>query len=91
MSCVRTAHAEQNAIAQAARNGVRIEGGILYTTASCCYDCGKLVINAGIKMVVALETYPGRYGKSGTVDEMFRQAGVISSLLDREAQVVVPT
>jgi dCMP deaminase len=83
MSCVRTAHAETNAIAQAARRGVSVEGGTLYTTASCCYDCAKLVINAGIARVVALESYPGRYGKSGTVDELFRSAGVISVLLLR--------
>lgn len=80
-SCVRTAHAELNAIAQAARRGVRIEGGTLYTTASCCYDCAKMVINAGIKRVVAMEVYQSRYGKSGDVDKLFSLAGVSSHLL----------
>ena len=37
--CVRTVHAEANAICQAARNGVRIEGADIYTTASPCWSC----------------------------------------------------
>jgi len=74
--CVRTAHAEGNAIANAARAGVAIEGGTLYTTASPCYDCMKLIINAGIVRVVAGEFYDSRYGKSGSVEDMFTQAGV---------------
>lgn len=76
MSCIRTAHAEANAIAQAARTGACIEGGTLYTTASTCYDCCKLVINAGIKRVVAGEFYASRYGESGSAEELFRLAGV---------------
>lgn len=76
MSCIRTAHAEANGIAQAARTGARIGGGTLYTTASTCYDCAKLVINAGIKRVVAGEFYASRYGESGSAEELFRLAGV---------------
>jgi dCMP deaminase len=41
--CVRTVHAEANAICQAARNGVRIEGGDIYTTASPCWSCFRLL------------------------------------------------
>lgn len=55
--CVRTVHAEMNAIAQAARNGVRIEGAILYTTASPCWPCFKMMANAGIKEIVFEEFY----------------------------------
>src|SRR5262245_29792454 len=40
--CVATVHAEANAIIQAAKNGVRIEGSELYTTASPCWNCFKL-------------------------------------------------
>ena len=46
--CVATVHAEANAILQAALNGVRIEGGEIYTTASPCWNCFKLVANAGL-------------------------------------------
>ena len=55
--CVRVVHAEQNAIAQAARNGVRLEGGICYTTASPCWICFKMLVNAGIKSIKYLEFY----------------------------------
>lgn len=63
-SCVRTIHAEANAIAQAAQNGVSIDGATVYTTASPCYDCSKLILNSGIKKVVYGEFYGGRYGMS---------------------------
>jgi dCMP deaminase len=55
--CVRTVHAEANAICQAARNGVRIEGATLYVTASPCFTCFKLVASAGIKAIVYGEFY----------------------------------
>ena len=55
--CVATVHAEANAIIQAAKNGVRIEGGELYTTASPCWDCFKLIANAGIRSVYYGEFY----------------------------------
>ena len=45
--CVRTVHAEANAIVQAARNGVRIEGATIYVTASPCWGCFRLIANAG--------------------------------------------
>ena len=46
--CTATVHAEANAILQAAINGVRIEGGEIYTTASPCWNCFKLIANAGL-------------------------------------------
>lgn len=52
------AHAEENAIAQAAYHGVKIKGSTLYTTYSPCLRCTKLIINAGIVEVVYSETYP---------------------------------
>lgn len=55
--CVATIHAEANAIIQAARNGVGIAGASIYTTASPCWPCFKLVANAGIKRVVFGEFY----------------------------------
>jgi dCMP deaminase len=55
--CVRTVHAEANAIVQAARNGVRIDGGHIYVTASPCFGCFKLIANAGIVRIVYGEFY----------------------------------
>jgi dCMP deaminase len=55
--CVSTVHAEANAILQAARNGVAIGGAELYTTASPCWPCFKLIANAGVKKVYYGEFY----------------------------------
>jgi dCMP deaminase len=55
--CVATVHAEANAIIQAAKNGVRIDGAEIYTTASPCWSCFKLIVNAGIVAVYYGEFY----------------------------------
>ena len=55
--CVATVHAEANAIIQAAKNGVSIEGGELYTTASPCWGCFKLIANSGIRRIFYGEFY----------------------------------
>ena len=54
---MRTIHAESNAIVQAARNGVRLEGGDIYVTASPCFGCFKLIANAGLRRIVFGEFY----------------------------------
>lgn len=55
--CVRTVHAEANAIVQAARNGVRIDAASIYVTASPCWGCFRLIANAGIVKIVFGEFY----------------------------------
>ncbi len=55
--CVRTVHAEANAIIQAAKNGVAIEKATIYTTASPCWTCFKLVANSGVRRIVFGEFY----------------------------------
>jgi dCMP deaminase len=55
--CVRTIHAEANAIVQAARNGVRLEGADVYVTASPCFGCFQLIANAGLRRIVYGEFY----------------------------------
>ena len=55
--CTRTVHAEANAIAFAAKNGVKTDGTTMYCTYSPCIDCAKLMINAGIIRVVFWELY----------------------------------
>jgi len=55
--CVRTVHAEANAMVQAAKSGVRIEGAGIYVTASPCWGCFRLIANAGIVRIVFGEFY----------------------------------
>ena len=58
--CVRTVHAEANAIAQAAKHGNKLEGATAYVTITPCENCFKLLINAGISAIV----YGEQYGSS---------------------------
>ena len=70
--CMRTVHAEQNAICQAARRGVSIEGATLYTRMTPCRVCAMLIIACGIKRVVCERKYhDGRES-----EEMFRAANI---------------
>jgi dCMP deaminase len=84
-SCVRTVHGEANAIAQAARTGAKVGGGTLYTTASPCYDCMKLIINAGIVKVVCGAPYGSRYGLSDDALDLAKEAGLEVIFLSNEA------
>ncbi|HUX01006.1 MAG: cytidine/deoxycytidylate deaminase family protein [Phycisphaerae bacterium] len=75
----RGLHAEQNAMIQAAKHGVRIGGATLYTTHHPCSMCAKMAINAGIGRIVCHEDYPDDLGKrlvaeSGVQLEVFRPA-----------------
>jgi dCMP deaminase len=55
------AHAEQNAIIQAARYGISIDGATLYCTHQPCVICAKIIINAGISKVIYKEGYPDEF------------------------------
>jgi dCMP deaminase len=76
--CVSTVHAEANAIIQAARNGVSIGGAELYTTASPCWPCFKLVANAGLSRV-----YYGEFYRDERSIQVAREAGI--ALVDLSA------
>ena len=80
--CIRTAHAEQNAIAQAARMGIALDGGTVYCKMTPCYTCAKILINAGIKKVVALKDYQA----SKRSKEIFEQSGVKLQIMNPEVQ-----
>lgn len=69
--CVRTTHAEQNAVIQCALHGVSSNGATLYSTASPCLICAKILVNAGIKRVVFKE----KYGEQAAI-ELFDAADV---------------
>lgn len=70
--CVRTVHAEQNAICQAAKRGISIDGATLFCKMTPCRTCAMLIINCGIKRVVA----EMRYHDSDDTLKMFEQAGI---------------
>ena len=69
--CVRTVHAEANAVAQAAKNGVAIDGSEIYVTASPCLTCFKLVANCGIRTVYYKEFY-----RDDRITEYARQSSI---------------
>jgi dCMP deaminase len=70
--CVRTVHAEQNAIAQAVKNGVSTEGATIYITMEPCDACARLLIQCGIVKVVCQK----RYHSGQLTRELLRDAGV---------------
>ncbi len=86
--CIRTVHAEANALASAAKHGVAIDGGTVYTTASPCYDCFKLLVNAGITRIVCGAFYGSRYGASEKVMTMAAQAGIKFEFIKNEPEPV---
>ncbi|OQX72685.1 MAG: cell division protein DedD [Bacteroidetes bacterium 4484_276] len=80
--CVRTVHAEQNAICQAARLGIALENGTLYTRMTPCRTCAMLIINCGIKRVVCER----KYHAGAESEELFKQAGVQLEFIHNEIQ-----
>ena len=70
--CVRTVHAEQNAIAQAARRGIALEGSTLYCRMTPCRTCAMLIINCGIQRVVCQR----KYHDGAESEAMFAKANV---------------
>ncbi|MGN1039957.1 MAG: deoxycytidylate deaminase [Candidatus Fimimonas sp.] len=64
-------HAEQNAIIQAARLGIVLEGATLYCTHQPCVICAKMIINAGIKRIVYKNGYPDEFAM-----QLLSEAGV---------------
>jgi dCMP deaminase len=69
--CVRTVHAEANAVAQAAKHGIRIDQAEIYVTASPCLTCFKLLANAGITKIYYKEFY-----RDERITEYAKLAGV---------------
>jgi dCMP deaminase len=70
--CVQTVHAEQNAICQAAKRGISIEGATIYLTMTPCRVCAMLLINCGIKRVYCEK----KYHAGAESEEMLAKAGV---------------
>ncbi|MCR4660667.1 MAG: cytidine/deoxycytidylate deaminase family protein [Clostridia bacterium] len=64
-------HAEQNAIVQAAKLGISIDGATIYVTHQPCSICGKMIINSGIKRIVYKEGYPDEFSM-----KLFEECGM---------------
>jgi dCMP deaminase len=69
--CIRSLHAEQNALLQAAMIGVSCDGATMYVTCQPCNACAKMIINAGIVRVIYEGDYPDEFSK-----ELFRESGL---------------
>ncbi len=70
--CVRTVHAEHNAICQAARRGISIDGATLYCRMTPCRTCAMLIINCGIVRVVCEK----KYHSAEESEQMFAEVGI---------------
>jgi len=80
--CVRTVHAEQNAICQAARGGIAINGATVYCKMTPCRTCAMLVINCGIVRVVCEK----KYHAGGESEEMFKTANIKLEYVDESVE-----
>lgn len=80
--CVRTVHAEQNAICQAARLGISLDKATLYCRMTPCRTCAMMIINCGIERVVCEK----KYHAGSESENMFKDAGVILEFLSDEVQ-----
>ncbi len=76
--CIRTIHAEQNVICQAAKHGSSLDGGTIYCKMTPCFVCAKMIVGVGIKRVVAQKRY---HAEKRTVD-LFKSAGVQLDVLE---------
>ena len=69
---ISTLHSELNCILKAAKEGVSVEGSVMYLTLSPCLHCCAMIIQAGIKELVYLEEY-----RDVTPLDMLRSCGII--------------
>jgi dCMP deaminase len=80
--CVGTVHAEANALIQAAKNGVQVDGAEIYTTASPCWSCFKLLANVGIRRI-----YYGEFYRDEKSPRVAREIGIeLIDLRELEAE-----
>jgi len=80
--CVRTVHAEQNAITQAAKLGIPIENATLYCRMTPCRACAMMIINCGITRIVCER----KYHAGSESEEMFKEAKISIEYMHEEVQ-----
>lgn len=83
--CVRTLHAEENAILQCAKDGIKLEGAKIYCKMVPCYNCAMRIVRVGIKKVVAQK----RYHADNLSLELFKNAGVELIVMDNNVEQYV--
>ncbi len=76
--CQRTLHAEENAILQAAMDGIRLRGATLYCKMTPCLSCARRIVRVGIKRVVAQK----KYHVDKLSRQLFMDAGVELTIID---------
>jgi dCMP deaminase len=81
--CMRTLHAEENAILQAAKDGIKIEGATMYSKMVPCYNCAMRIVRVGIKRLVAQK----RYHADSQSMELFKNANVEVLVIDNTVEV----
>ncbi len=86
----RVVHAEANAVINAGRNGAKIDGGILFVTAPPCYDCAKMIIQAGIHEILYInldnskKNVPGWREKLAISFDMFNEVGIPNKAISKK-------
>ena len=80
--CVRTLHAEENAILQCAKDGISVEGATIYCKMVPCYNCAMRIVRVGIKRVVAMK----RYHADALSLKLFRDAEVNLVVIDNAVE-----
>lgn len=80
--CVRTVHAEQNAICQASRRGISLNKATLYCKMTPCRTCAMLIINCGIERVVCEK----KYHSGQESEELFKDAGIVLDFFNGEIE-----
>ncbi len=80
--CIRTIHAEQNAISQAAKTGIAIDGATFYCHMVPCYVCAKLFANCGIKRVVSKKDYHA----SKESKRVFKESGIKLVIIEKNIE-----
>jgi dCMP deaminase len=80
--CVRTLHAEENAMLQCAKDGIKIQGATIYCKMVPCYNCAMRIVRVGIKRVVAQK----RYHADNMSLDLFKNAGVEIFIVDNKIE-----
>lgn len=80
--CVRTVHAEQNAILQAAKFGISLDGATVYCSMEPCFACTKMLINAGVKRIVCSK----RYHAAEVCRQLLKDAGIELIVLSEDVE-----
>jgi dCMP deaminase len=80
--CIRTIHAEQNAILQAARRGISLDGSMVYVSMTPCRTCTMMLISIGVSKIIAKKLYQ----KAQESIDMLKKANIPIEHLDQTVQ-----